>query len=152
MTTAKVNSRRKNLWHMYSLGCHKRWWTSKACRMGVTSPPPPPPLFWNLSVFLQYVSVKYLDPLLSGNLKYFIIKKTNCRILSISSPTEIKLSPAMTAFKEVIRPSIYDVCNEIFINEQKRWHENDTIIPTYTLTLFSKTTLSSLWSAWAVLK
>ena len=48
------------------------------------------------------VSVKFLDPTLSVNLEYFTIKKTKCRILSISSSAEIKLLPAMTAFKEVI--------------------------------------------------
>ena len=24
----------------------------------------------------------------------------------------------------------YDVCNEMFINEEKRWHENEATIPT----------------------
>ena len=71
---------------------------------------PPPPhththtthtVFWNLSVFWQNMSVKFPDPMLLVNLEYFI-RKTKCRILLISSPTEIKLSPVMMAFKEVI--------------------------------------------------
>ena len=41
-------------------------------------------------------------PILSVNLESFIIKKTKSRILSKSSPAEIKLLPAMAAFKEVI--------------------------------------------------
>ena len=76
---------------------------------GLTSTPPPPPththtthtVFWNLSVFWQNMSVKFPDPMLLVNLEYFI-RKTKCRILLISSPTEIKLSPVMMAFKEVI--------------------------------------------------
>ena len=76
---------------------------------GVTPSPPPPPththtthtVFWNLSVFWQNMSVKFPDPMLLVNLEYFI-RKTKCRILLISSPTEIKLSPVMMAFKEVI--------------------------------------------------
>ena len=61
----------------------------------------PFPLFWHLSIFWQNVSVKFPDQMLSVYLEYFIIK-TKCRILSISSPAEIKLLPTMTAFKEVI--------------------------------------------------
>ena len=58
-------------------------------------------VFWNLSVFWQNMSVKFPNQMLLVNLEHFIIKM-KCRILLISSPAEIKLSPVMTAFKEVI--------------------------------------------------
>ena len=68
--------------------------------MGVSHyplPPPPHPLFKKAVDILT----QFPDPMLSVNLEYFIIK-TKCRILSISSPAEIKLLPAMAGFKEVI--------------------------------------------------
>ena len=88
-------------------------------------------LFWNLSVFWQNVLLNLPGPVLSVNLEYFSIK-TQCRILSISSTSEIELLPTMTAFNEVIYDlyDTYDVCNVMSLNEQKRWHENQAIIPT----------------------
>ena len=53
----------------------------------------------NFSMFWQNVSVKCPDSMLFVNLQYFNKKnktKTKCRILSIFSPAEIKLLPAMT--------------------------------------------------------
>ena len=66
--------------------------------MGVSHDPPPP-----LPLFKKAVDIltQFPDPMLSVNLEYFIIK-TKCRILSISSPAEIKLLRAMAGFKEVI--------------------------------------------------
>ena len=106
---------------------------------GVTSPPHTHinththtnTLFWNLSVFWQNVLLNLPGPVLSVNLEYFRIK-TQCRILSISSTSEIELLPTMTAFNEVIYDlyDTYDVCNVMSLNEQKRWHENQAIIPT----------------------
>ena len=61
-----------------------------------------------LPTFLKFVGIltkcvgKICRPNLSVNVEYFIIKKRNAEFLSKSSPAEIKLLPAMTAFKEVI--------------------------------------------------
>ena len=41
-------------------------------------------------------------PNVVGKFGVFYHKNTKCRIVSISSPAEIKLLPAMTAFKEVM--------------------------------------------------
>ena len=45
---------------------------------------------------------KISRPNVVGKFGVFYHKKTKCKIPSISSPAEIELLPAMTAFKEVI--------------------------------------------------
>ena len=68
---------------------------------GVLNPPP-------LITFLKFVGIstkcvgKISRPNVAGKFGVFYHKKTKCRILPMSSPAEMKLLPAMTAFKEVI--------------------------------------------------
>ena len=80
---------------------------------GVTSPslPPPPPTFFKFVVILTKCIGKISRPDVVGKFGVFYHKKTKCRILSKSSPAEIKLLPAMTAFKEVM------ICTDDYNNE-----------------------------------
>ena len=72
---------------------------------------PPPPTFFKFVVILTKCIGKISRPDVVGKFGVFYHKKTKCRILSKSSPAEIKLLPAMTAFKEVL------ICTDDYNNE-----------------------------------
>ena len=80
----------------------------------VVSPPPPhPSLFKTCRVFLQNVSEKFTDSVLLVNLEYFITKKRNAEFYQ--SPKEIKILPAMTAFKKSYKNCTDDYDNNEYL-------------------------------------
>ena len=110
---------------------------------GFNTPPPSHThtLFWNLLVFWQNVSLKFSDPLLSVNLECFIIKNEMQNSISIQSRKDQTFTGDCTdhydnneyfVLKNIryfTNDIIYNVCDKIFINEHKRWHENEATIP-----------------------
>ena len=78
---------------------------------GRVVPPPPPSLFETCRVFLQNVSEKFTDSMLLVNLEYFITKKRNAEFYQ--NPKEIKILPAMTAFKKS-----YKICTDDYDNNE----------------------------------
>ena len=78
---------------------------------GGDTSPSSPPIFFQICRYFDKMLGKISRPDVVGKFGVFYHKKTKCRILSKSSPAEIKLLPAMTAFKEVM------ICTDDYNNE-----------------------------------